>query len=146
VTVVRSAVTVPGTADQARALFYDLSRWPAFVEGFGSVVRVDPGWPGTGEIVWDSAPGGRGRVVERRDGSFEDGRLSGTRSVRFVENEDGTTVAVEVDYRLKERTPVTPLLDLFYVRPKVRATLERTLQRFAAEARLDADVRRGAAL
>jgi uncharacterized membrane protein len=146
VTRVRAGAHVPGTADQARALWFDLSRWPAFVDGFASVVRVDPGWPGTGEIVWDSTPHGRGRVVERRDGSFEDGRLTGTQEVRFRELEDGVAVSVELDYRLKERTPITPLVDYFFVRRSVREALERTLRRFAAEARFDSDLRRGATL
>jgi hypothetical protein len=143
---VRASARVPGTADQARALWFDLSRWPAFVDGFASVVRVDPGWPGTGEIVWDSTPHGRGRVVERRDGTFEDGRLTGVQSVRVHELDDGVEVSAEVEYQLKERTPVTPLIDFFFVRRAVRDALERTLSRFAAEARLDSDIRRGAAL
>jgi hypothetical protein len=143
VTHVRAAAHVPGTVDEVRALWFDLSRWPSFVDGFGSVVRADPGWPATGEVVWDSTPHGRGRVIERRDGTFEDGRLTGRQTVRFEPSGDGVAVAVELDYRLKERTPLTPLLDRFFVRRAVRDALVRTVRRFAAEARLDADLRAG---
>jgi hypothetical protein len=134
---------VPGSVEQARALWFDLARWPAFIDGFAAVVRVDPGWPEQGEIVWDSTPHGRGRVVERPDGSFEDARLEGVQSVTFETAADGSVVRLVLDYRIKQRTPLTPLLDLFFVRRAVRDALTRTVARFAAEARVEDDLRSG---
>ena len=144
-TKVSAAAAVPGTPEQVRALWFDTTRWPAIVDGFAHVVRMDPGWPERGEIVWDSTPHGRGRVIERPDGSFEDVRLAGTQALTFEPDAEGATVAVTLalDYRIKERTPITPLLDVFFVRRAVRDAVSRTVQRFAAECRLDADLRAG---
>ena len=61
-----ATITIPGVriAD-AEALWYDLTRWPSFVEGFKHVVRVEGDWPAAGSVlVWDSVPDGRGRVTE----------------------------------------------------------------------------------
>ena len=141
---VAAAARVPGPVDAVRALWVDLSRWPAFIDGFATVVRVDGGWPAAGEIVWDSTPHGRGRVIERADGTFEDARLAGVQSLAFEPADDGTvTVRLAFDYRIKERTPLTPLLDLFFVRRSIRDALTRTVQRFAAEAQLEDDLRAG---
>jgi hypothetical protein len=142
---VSAAARVPGALEQVRALWYDLGRWPSFIDGFGSLVAVGPDWPETGAIVWDSTPHGRGRVVENPDGTFEDAQLTGTQTIAFEPEAGGATVVVRLafDYRIKERTPVTPLLDLFFVRRAVRDALTRTVNRFAAECRLDDDVRAG---
>jgi hypothetical protein len=52
--------------ERALALWADLDRWPAFVEGFARVVELDSGWPSPGaRVVWESGPEGRGRVSER---------------------------------------------------------------------------------
>ena len=45
---VRVAVDVPGPIVGAEELWYERDRWPAFIDGFGHVVRVDAGWPGAG--------------------------------------------------------------------------------------------------
>jgi hypothetical protein len=140
---VAASATVPGTVEDARALWFDLKRWPAFVDGFATVVRVDPEWPVRGELVWDSTPHGRGRVIERADGTFEDARLEGTQRLTFEPEGDGVRVRLAFDYRIKERTVITPVLDRLFVRRAVRDALVRTVQRFAAEARLEDDLRAG---
>ncbi|HSD81316.1 MAG TPA: hypothetical protein VLB47_11660, partial [Solirubrobacteraceae bacterium] len=62
----RATVDVPVRASAAEALWYDTRRWPAFVDGLKHVASVEGDWPGAGaRVVWDSHPGGRGRVVER---------------------------------------------------------------------------------
>jgi len=140
---VAASARAPGTVEQVRALWFDLSRWPAFVDGFARVVRVDDGWPVRGELVWDSTPHGRGRVIERADGTFEDERLEGTQSLTIEPDADGVVVRLALEYRIKERTPITPLLDRFFVRRAVRDAAARTVQRFAAEARMEEDLRAG---
>ena len=61
-----ATVTVPGRAFETERLWYDPARWPSWVDGFAHVVRLDEElWPRAGAaLVWDSPPGGRGRVLE----------------------------------------------------------------------------------
>ena len=62
----KASISVPGRAAEAEALWYDPHRWQAWVDGFGHVVSLDGDWPRRGaELVWQSPPGGRGRVTER---------------------------------------------------------------------------------
>ena len=87
---VGARIDVPGQASDAEALWYDLRRWPSFVDGFKYIARVDGDWPAVGAlVVWDSYPGGRGRVLEevtalrgagRPDRSRSRTRRSGPRS------------------------------------------------------------------
>jgi len=123
-------------------LWYDLARWPAFVDGFATVARQDAGWPREGTLIWDSHPGGRGRVVERvtrfeprtgQDAEVEDPKLTGTQRIRFAPG----GAALELDYRLKDRNP---LLDVLFVRRAIRDSLQRTLNRFRIEVETDADL------
>jgi hypothetical protein len=125
---------VPGTVEDARDLWFDPRRWPSFVDGFGHVVRQDPEWPRAGALVWQSTPHGRGRVIEHADGTVEDERLVGRQEVEFVPAPDGVDVVVRLEYRLRERTPLTPLVDRLFIRRAVRDALARTLRRYAIEA------------
>jgi polyketide cyclase/dehydrase/lipid transport protein len=139
----RMTITLPGRAAEAEELWYDATRWPSWIDGFHHVVSLDDTWPHVGaRRVWDSKPGGRGRVVERvvsyepRVGQtlqVEDERLEGTEEVAFQPDEENVTVALSIDYRLKYSNPLTPLVDVLYVRRQVGASLGRTLSRFAAE-------------
>jgi len=116
-------------------LWYDLARWPAFVDGFAAVVEQDAGWPRRGTLIWDSHPGGRGRVTERvtrfeprsgQDLDVEDPTMTGAQRLRFAPG----VVALELDYRLKGHGRV---LDLLFVRRAMRDSLRRTVDRFAFE-------------
>ncbi len=133
--VVRARTAVPGAISQAEALWYDLSRWSSFVDGFGHVASVDETWPVAGAVVWDSRPGGRGRVLEEvrwysqregQDVAVDDPKLTGTQRVRFAPG----VVSLELDYRLKEGLWV---VDVLFVRRQLRDSLARTLRRFAIE-------------
>jgi hypothetical protein len=139
----RMTITLPGRAAEAEELWYDAARWPSWIDGFHHVVSLDDSWPHPGaRRVWDSKPGGRGRVVERvvtyepRVGQtlqVEDERLEGTEEVAFQPGEENVTVALSIEYRLKYPNPLTPLVDVLYIRRQVGASLGRTLSRFAAE-------------
>jgi len=132
-------------ASQAEALWYDTTRWPAFIDGLHHVTRVEGDWPHEGaRIVWDSHPGGRGRVMERveayeaRSGqtlAVEDEKIRGTQRVAFRPHEGGVTVALELDYELKERRPLMAIVDLVFIRRPQRESLQRTLRRFGTELR-----------
>jgi|SRR4051794_4081892 hypothetical protein len=147
---VRVTQRVPGLASEAEALWYDPQRWPAFVDGFGHAVKLEGDWPAVGaRSVWDSKPGGRGRVVERvtayetRSGQtveVEDGKLTGTQRVAFKPDGDAVEVALELEYELKERNALTPFTDALFIRRALRDSLKRSLIRFARERRADMEL------
>ena len=140
---VKASVTVPGRAAQAEAVWYDRSRWASWIDGFGHLKSLEGSWPDAGSRrVWDSRPGGRGRVVEQveryesRVGQVlrvEDERLEGTQEVRFEPAPDSVKITLSLDYTLKERSALTPVQDLLTVRRPLTDSLRRTLRRFASE-------------
>jgi Polyketide cyclase / dehydrase and lipid transport len=141
----RANVFVPGPVSEAEALWYDLRRWPAFVEGFAAVRREEGDWPRAGGVlVWDSRPEGRGRVVERvtrfepRRGQIanvEDEQLTGRQEIAFrpAEGERPAEVELTLAYELKKGGPFMWLTDLAFIRRAQRDSLHRTLQHFARE-------------
>jgi polyketide cyclase/dehydrase/lipid transport protein len=144
-----ASMEVVGLASEAEALWYDPVRWPAWIDGFGHVVDVPATWPAEGRLVWDSTPGGRGRVLETvtvyepRGGqtlAVEDSRLRGTQRVEFTPGPENVKITLSLDYELKERNPLTPLVDLLFVRRAIVASLRRTLTRFARERRADTEL------
>jgi hypothetical protein len=144
-----ASVEVPGLASAAEELWYDPIRWPAWIDGFGHVVELPEGWPAEGRLIWTSTPDGRGRVLETvteyepRSGqtlAVEDNRLRGTQRVQFTPGPETVTVTLSLDYELKDRAPLTWLLDLLFVRRAVVASLRRTLARFARERRGDTEL------
>ena len=147
---VRAGVAVPGLAFEAEALWYDPQRWPAWVDGFGHVAKLEGEWPAQGaRAVWDSRPGGRGRVVERvtayeaRSGQtldVEDEKMRGTQKVTFEPGPDGVEVALELEYELKGANALTPLTDALFIRRALRDSLKRNLTRFARELRGDREL------
>jgi hypothetical protein len=143
-----SATTiVPGRIAHAEELWYDPHRWAAWIDGFGHVAKLEGDWPHAGaRLLWDSRPQGRGRVSERvteyeaRAGqtlAVEDARLEGTQQVAFEPQSDKVLVSLTLEYTLKERSVVTPLLDLVFIRRALRDSLQRTLERFGHERRAD---------
>jgi uncharacterized membrane protein len=140
---VRASVVVPGLASEAEALWYDTTRWPSFVDGLHHIARLEGDWPRAGaRVLWDSPPGGRGRVQERvtayvaREGqtiAVEDEKIHGTQRVSFTPTDGAVTVALELDYALKEQRPGMALVDLLFIRRPQRESLQRTLRRFRTE-------------
>jgi hypothetical protein len=139
-----ATVTVPGRAAEAEQLWYDPTRWPAWVDGFHHIVSLDEDtWPAPpARLIWNSKPGGRGRVLEtvaaheQRTGQtlkVEDERLRGTQRVEFAPSGEDTEVILTLEYTLKARTPLTPLIDWLFVRRAINDSLRRTLHRFARE-------------
>jgi hypothetical protein len=147
---VRAVGQAPGLASEAEAVWYDPQRWPAWVDGFGHAVKLEGDWPAVGaRSVWDSKPGGRGRVVERvsayeaRVGQtveVEDEKLRGTQRVSFKPDADAVEIALELEYELKERNALTPLTDALFIRRALRDSLKRSLARFARERRADIEL------
>ena len=136
-------ISVPGRAAEAEELWYDQHRWASWVDGFGHVVKLEGDWPEPGaRLLWDSPPGGRGRVQERvvayeaRSGQtleIEDATLTGRQTVAFQPGPDEVEITLSLEYEIKERTALTPAVDRLFVRRAMRDSLRRTLTRFANE-------------
>ena len=142
-----ASTVVPGRPAEAEALWYDRHRWPAWVDGFGHIVRLEGAWPDVGaRLVWQSPAKGRALVQERvvsyepRMGQtveVEDERLLGTRTVAFEPLGDQVRVTAALEYELKQTGPLTPVLDAAFVRRGLRESLRRTLVRFGHERRAE---------
>jgi hypothetical protein len=143
-----ASTVVPGRILDAEELWYDPYRWAAWVDGFGHVHKLEGDWPQVGaRLVWDSPPRGRGRVqeivtaYEARGGQtrmVEDERLRATQTVAFeVASADEVQVTLTLDYELKHRTVLTPLLDRLFIRRELSESLRRTLTRFGHERRAE---------
>jgi Polyketide cyclase / dehydrase and lipid transport len=140
---VRASVDVAGLASEAEALWYDIARWPSFIDGMHHVARVEGDWPHAGaRLLWDSNPGGRGRVQEivkayearvGQTSEVEDEKIRGTQTLRFVPRDQGSTVVLELRYELKQTRPGVALVDLLFIRRSQRESLQRTLRRFRTE-------------
>jgi hypothetical protein len=140
---VDTALVFAGSVHAAETLWYDTSRWVAWVDGLDAIVSVDGDWPRVGgRVVWESGPAGRGRVTERVVGyeqllgqtlEIEDDSIQGRQSVTFTPGDDGVEVTLRLEYRIKKRSIVTPVLDLLFVRNAVRSSLRATLTRFGLE-------------
>ena len=136
----------------ALALWTDPRRWPAFIEGFGHVLEVGESWPDTGsKAVWDSIPGGRGRVtevvLEREEARlvtqvFEEA-LAGTQTCRVLPApaDGGSIVELTLEYELGGGGPFRGIADAVFIRRALRDALRRTVRRFAVEAEEEAGLR-----
>ena len=130
--------------DRAWALWTDVRRWPTFIEGFAHG-EESKDWPAEGaKLVWNSIPGGRGRVTERVSQSerpaafatrvYEDA-LAGEQLTTFTPAEDGRTrVELRLDYELAKGGALRVIADVLFIRRALNQALNRTLARFAAEA------------
>ena len=143
--LVRENVVVPLPPTAAEELWRDVRRWPSFIEGFAHALEVDRGWPAAGSrLVWQSIPGGRGRVTERVRDHEPAGRLvtqvfeealTGTQTATCEDDDGGTRVALELRYELARGGPLRKITDVLFIRRALSESLGRTLRRFATEAR-----------
>jgi hypothetical protein len=149
-TIVARRLLPGASVGDAEALWHDLRRWPGFVDGFASVGRLEGDWPQPGaRLLWDSRPGGRGRVLENVVGHepgashrvrVEDTQLRGTQAVFFTTLGSSCEIALELAYELKRPGVGGALTDVFFVRHALRASLARTLDRFAIELAADREL------
>ena len=135
--------TMAGSVRQAQACWYDTTRWPLWVDGLEEVLQVDGEWPRVGSsVTWESGPTGRGRVTERviaydaaqgQTLEVDDSSIGGLQSVSFAPAPDGVQLVLSLEYRLKRRSIVSPLVDLLFIRRAMTVSLEVTVARFAVE-------------
>ena len=140
---VSAVETFPGSVHEAETVWYDTDRWPSWVDGLDRVESVGGGWPEVGgSVTWESGPAGRGRVVERvvefeplggQTLEVEDDSIRGRQSVTFSPEQDGVSVTLSLEYEIKERSPLTPVVDLLFIRPAFRSSIRTTLRRFGVE-------------
>jgi hypothetical protein len=71
---------------------------------------------------------GRGQTLE-----VEDDSILGRQSVAFFELDGGVRVELALEYALKRRTILTPLLDVFFIRRAMKDSLSTTLAGFGVE-------------
>jgi hypothetical protein len=144
----RASVPLPPPA--ALELWTNLDRWPSFVEGFGHLLERSDGWPAVGDrVVWESIPGGRGRVtekvVENAAGRFStlvfEEALMGRQTVTAVPAPDGAEVELALEYTLTKYGPLSALADALFIGRALRDSLRRTLFRFGVEAEEEAGLR-----
>ena len=145
---VAESVVVGAPLADTWALYFDARRWPSWVDGFGGVEAAD-GYPEVGgSLRWHSVPAGRGTVTERvlehdprrrHRIAFDDPESEGELTTSFaIEPGTGgataTRVTQELEYRLRRRGPFVWLTDRLFIRAQLRASMQRSLARFAAEA------------
>jgi hypothetical protein len=139
---VRVVRTFTASVPEAESYWYDTGRWAEWVDGLEQVLSVEGDWPGAGATVsWRSGPAGRGHVTERvvdhaprRGQTLEvsDESIHGRQSIAFSAQPPGVRVELSLAYEIRRRSPVTPLIDLLFIRRPMTASLEQTLSRFGA--------------
>ena len=150
----KASIELPAQVSAAEALWYDLRRWPAFMDGLHHIEKAEGDWPKVdARVRWVSTPDGRGLVDERvtryevRAGqtlAVEDPRIIGTQTVTFVPKPEGRSeLTIVLDYRLKDSNPLTPVVDALFIRRAFADTLRRTLSRFRRELQGDLRLERG---
>jgi hypothetical protein len=148
--IVKAAAEVALPPERALALWTDVGRWPSLVEGFARISEISQDWPEPGsKVVWESRPGGRGRVTEtvlQRDirrftTRIYEQRLIGTQTAEVEPAEGGSRVDLRLEYELQKGGPLRGLTDLIFIRRALRDAMVRSLHRFAVEADEDAGLR-----
>jgi Polyketide cyclase / dehydrase and lipid transport len=139
----RVSHVMPGTVAEAERCWLRTSRWPRWVDGLARVLAVDTGWPAPGTAVrWESGPAGRGQVTERvvtheplesLAVEVEDPAMRGRQTVTFSPDPEEVEVTLTLEYELRRRSIVTPLIDLLFIRRAMTVSLQTTLRRFAFE-------------
>ncbi len=141
--LVQAQTAFQATVHEAEALWYDTSRWLAWVPGLERVEEVDAGWPAVGgRVRWQSVPAGRGRVLERvleyeplagQTVEVEDDSIRGQQTVSFEPEDGRVAVVLSLAYQLKQRSLLMPVIDPLFIRGAMRRALEQMLSRFGAE-------------
>ena len=139
--------TFAAAVSDAERCWYDTSRWSSWVDGLDTVLETRDPWPLVGGgVTWQSGPAGRGRVTEAvvaytpADGQtvqVSDDRVTGRQAVTFAAVPGGVEVTLALQYRISRSSPLTPVVDLLFVRRAMTQSLGRSLDRFGVRLRGD---------
>jgi hypothetical protein len=143
VKVVRAVAVVEGPGLVVEQLWYDRTRWASWVDGFTNLARLDDEWPLAGaRRVYDAASG---RVMENvtryvagssQFSTIENERITGVSRVTFESDNVRTRITWELDVEPKEKLAPGPR---WWLRRKMRQSLERSLVRFEYELAAELD-------
>ena len=139
---VAASVEIAASLAEVWDYYFEPAGWPAWVDGFESVLESD-GYPQTGgSLRWRSIPAGRGEVTERvleheprrlHRVEFSDPATAGELRTAFAIAGDGTRVEQELDYRLTSGGLLAGITDRLFIRSQVRGSVERSLARLRLE-------------
>jgi len=142
ITRVSESVLVQAALAEAWDYYFEPRGWPAWVDGFASVVAVN-GYPEEGgSLRWRSIPAGRGEVTEHvleheprrlHRVAYRDPESAGELRTRFAIEEEGTRISQELDYRPLRRGAFTWLSDRLFIRSQMRESVRRSLARLKLE-------------
>jgi uncharacterized protein YndB with AHSA1/START domain len=140
---VAEEVLVEATLAEVWEAYFEARRWPSWVDGF-EAVESSQGYPEKGGTLrWRSNPAGRGTVSERvleheprhhHRVAFSDDASEGELLTTFSMQRQSVLVRQELSYEPKEEGPLHRLTDRFFVRPRLRESLARSLKRLSIEA------------
>jgi hypothetical protein len=143
---VRETITFEGSVHEALTVWCDTAKWPSWVEGLDRILERSGDWPEVGGVVrWQSNPSGRGTVVEQVtayepleliESAIDEDQMTAIQAVTFAPQEGNVVVTLAMNYRIRRRHPLTPLIDFAFVRAPMRASLSTTLSRFSVEVEL----------
>ena len=144
---VSAVQTFDATVAAAERCWCDTAGWERWIDGLERVLEVGGGWPEPGaSVTWESGPAGRGRVTERVSEreplggltlEVDDPSIRGRQSVTFAPAASGVEVRLTLEYELKRRSLVSPLVDLLFIRRAMAASLNATVTRFGIELHKD---------
>jgi hypothetical protein len=63
----------------------------------------------------------------------QDDSIEGRQSVAFAPAGEAVEIALTLEYEIKQRSVLTPVVDLLFIRRAFRASLDATLRRFGLE-------------
>jgi hypothetical protein len=139
---VAESVMIDASLAETWDCHFDRRRWASWVEGFAAVESAE-GYPKTGgRLRWRSTPAGRGTVAEEvlahqprslHRVAFTDPQSQGELETRFEVRGDQTRVEQRLRYDLRRRGPFSWLTDRLFVRPQLRHSMQRSLNRLKRE-------------
>jgi hypothetical protein len=68
--------------------------------------------------------------LERLVVFIEDSQMKGTQTVSFEPVPSGVSVELTLEYRVRRRSPLTPIVDWLFVRRPMTLSVSRTVERF----------------
>lgn len=140
---VAEEIVVPASLAETWDFYFQPSSWPTWVDGF-QTVEESSNYPDAGGVLrWRSLPNGRGTVTETvleheprslHRIRYADPESEGELLTTFEIEGEGARVKQELSYRLLESSLFTAITDRFFVRPQMRRSLVRSLDRLRVEA------------